>query len=282
VIDQLVKAPPIGEARDRELLKDAYSFVYFNSPHGDLAVHIFIPPGHDPDTAKAPVIAFFHGGLWDSSMPTQFVPHCLHFASRGAVTLCVDYRVKSKHDVTPVEAVEDASMLYLFLNKNAHLLGIDTGRIVFAGAGSGAHLALCCATLPEIGGEPGEYFRPRALFLFSPIVNTTRKGVGAERFPTEKIAKRFSPSEFVRKGLPPLLVFHAQQDRVVPIDQVRRFTKRYTRKKNQCELLDFASAGHTFFNYNSHQQNYEITLRCADHFLVDLGILEPDPLAGEF
>ena len=282
MIDQLVNAPPIGESRDRELLKDAYSFVYFNSPHGDLIAHFFVPPGHNPDTDRAPVLAFFHGGLWDMSMPTQFVPHCLHFASRGAVALCVEYRVRNKHEVTPIEAVEDASMLHLFLTKNAHLLGIDTARIVFAGAGSGAHLSLCCATLPEIGGESGDYFRPHALVLFSPIVNTTRKGVGAERFPTEKIAKQFSPSEFVRKGLPPLLIFHAQQDRVIPIAQVRKFVKRYARKRNRCELIDFASAGHTFFNYNSHQQNYEITLRAADHFLVDLGILDPDPLAGEF
>ena len=244
VIEKLVQAPPIGEARDRELLKDAHSFVYFNSPHGDLAAHFFIPPGHDPDTDRAPVVVFFHGGLWDSSMPTQFVPHCLHFASRGAVTLSVEYRVKSKHEVTPVDAVEDASMLYLFLKKNAHLLGIDVERIVFAGAGSGAHLALCCATLPEIGGEPGEFFRPRALVLFSPIVDTTRKGVGAERFPNDKVAKAFSPSTFIGKGLPPLLVFHAQLDRVVPIEQVRKFIKRYTRKKNRGELLDFASAGH--------------------------------------
>ena len=58
--------------------------------------------------------------------------------------------------------------------------------------------------------------------------------------------------------------------------------KRYARKKTRAELLDFASAGHTFFNYNSHHQNYEITLRAADHFLVEEGILEPDPLAGEF
>ncbi len=68
----------------------------------------------------------------------------------------------------------------------------------------------------------------------------------------------------------------------MPIEQVIKFVKRYRRKKNHCELMEFENAGHTFFNYNSHEQNYEVTLRAADHFLVDLGILEPDPLAGEF
>lgn len=283
VIEQLVKAPPIGEARNRELLKDAYSFIYFNSPSGDLAAHFFFPPGHDPETASAPVVLFLHGGMWDLSMPTQFVPHCLHFASRGAVTLSVEYRVKNTHQTSPVDALEDAAMALLFLKKNATLLGIDPERIIFAGAGSGAHLALCCATLPEVGSEPGSKFRPAALFLFSAIVNTTRKGVGTQHFPSEKEAKKYSPSEHVpQKDLPPCLLFHAQQDRVVPFPLVAKFAKRYSRKKNKCELMEFRSTGHTFFNYNSHQQNYEITLRAADSFLVDLGFLEPDPFAGEF
>jgi acetyl esterase/lipase len=283
VIEQLVKAPPIGEARDRELLKDAHSFVYFNSPSGDLAAHFFFPPGHDARQAAAPVILFLHGGMWDLSMPTQFVPHCLHFAARGAVTLTIEYRVKGTHDATPIDALEDAAMALVFLKKNAPILCIDPARIVFAGAASGAHLALCCATLPEIGNEPGAAFRPAALFLFSPVVNTTRKGLGAERFPSEKLAKQYSPSEHVpQKGLPPCLLFHAQQDRLVPVEQVAKFAKHYSRKRNQCELMEFAAAGHTFFNYNSHQENYEVTLRAADQFLVDLEILEPDPLAGEF
>jgi acetyl esterase/lipase len=283
VIEELVKASPIGEARDRELLKDAQSFIYFHSPSGDLAAHFFFPPGHDPQKNTAPAIIFLHGGMWDSSMPTQFVPHCLDLATRGAVTLCIEYRVKSTCDAGPVEALEDAAMSLIFLKKNAQILGIDPQRIVFAGAGSGAHLALCCATLPEIGNEPGEVFRPAAMFLFSPVVNTTRKGVGAENFSSDKEARHYSPSEHVpQRELPPCLLFHGRQDRLIPIDLVTKFAKRYAKKKNSCELMEFEGAGHTFFNYNSHQQNYEVTLRAADYFLVDLGILEPDPLAGEF
>ena len=92
VIEELIKAPPSGEARDRELLKDAHSFIYFDSPHGDLAAHFFVPHDHNPDTDRRPIFIFFHGGLWDSSLPTQMVPHCLHFAMRGAVTVTVEYR----------------------------------------------------------------------------------------------------------------------------------------------------------------------------------------------
>jgi|TARA_B100000959_G_scaffold285030_1_gene358423 acetyl esterase/lipase len=283
VIDQLVKAPPIGEARDQELLKEAHSFIYFHSPGGDLAAHFFFPPGHDPKSAEAPVILFLHGGMWDLSMPTQFVPHALHFATRGAVCMCIEYRVAAMGEGTPVDALEDAAMAMVFLRKNATILGIDPANVVFAGAGSGAHLALCCTTLPEIGKEPGENFRPSALFLFSPLVNTTRKGVGGGNFSSGEEAREYSPSEHLpQAGLPPCKLYHGRNDRLIPIELVTRFAKRYAKKKNSCELMEFEGAGHTFFNYNSHQQNYEITLRSVDCFLVDLGILEPDPLAGEF
>ncbi len=282
MIDQLVKAPPIGEARELELLKEAHSFIYFHSPDEDLAAHFFFPPGHDPNSASAPVILFLHGGMWDLSMPTQFVPDALHFAARGAVCMCIEYRVSTKGNATPVDALEDTAMAMVFLRKNAAILGIDPARIVFSGAGSGAHLALCCATLPEIGKDPGKHFRPSALFLFSPLVNTTRKGVGGENFPSAEEAKIYSPSEHVpQAGLPPCMLYHGRNDRLIPIELVSKFAKRYTKKKNSCELMEFEGAGHTFFNYNSHQQNYEITLRSADCFLVDLGLLKPDPLLGD-
>jgi len=283
VIDQLVKAPPIGEAREQELLKKAHSFIYFHSPDQDLAAHFFFPPGHEPKSAAAPVILFLHGGMWDLSMATQFVPHALHFAARGAVCMCIEYRVGGQDSLhTPVDSLEDAAMAIVFLRKNAAILGIDPERIVLGGSGSGAHLALCCATLPEIGNEPGKNFQPSALFLFSPLVNTTRKGVGGEKFTSDEEAKRYSPSEYLpQPGLPPCMLYHGRSDRLIPVELVVKFAKRYAKKKNRCELMEFKGAGHTFFNYNSHQQNYEVTLRSVDAFLVSLGILAPDPLTNE-
>ena len=47
-LPELKAAPAIGEARDRELLKDAHSYVYYESPQGDLIAHFFLPPDHNP------------------------------------------------------------------------------------------------------------------------------------------------------------------------------------------------------------------------------------------
>ena len=281
IAPNLAKAPPLGEARDRELLKEAHSFLYHRTPHGDLASHFFFPWGHSED-ASAPIVVFFHGGLWDASMPTQFIPHCHFFTARGAVAATVEYRVRDKHGTGVLEALEDAATVAVFLRENAKVLGIDPGKIIFAGAGSGAHLALACGTLPRIGERNPEDYRPAALLLCSPIVDTTKGGVGVTRFPSPREAETHSPSKFLKKRQPPAMIFHGKLDRIVPFEQVEKFARKYHRKNPPGELIGFDGAAHTFFNYNTNEQNYEIIMHSSDHFLVDLGLLAPDPLAGDY
>ena len=158
-------------------------------------------------------------------------------------------------------------------------MGIDPERIVAIGASAGGNAVLSAALHPH-KTEDGPSPRPCAMILFGPISDTTTKGIGNEFFANPKDGKLLSPSSHLpQKGLPPCLIFHGKSDRVVPFELSERFAKRYRRKRNRCELMEFENAGHTFFNYNSDEKNYEITLRSSDHFLVELGILEPDPLA---
>ena len=105
----LQRVAPIGEARDKEVLKDAATYVYDQTPQGDVQAHVFIPP--QLTSEPRPLIVFFHGGFWDSPTPTQFVPHCLHFAARGAVAVAAETRTLAKYGTGPLEAIEDARRL---------------------------------------------------------------------------------------------------------------------------------------------------------------------------
>ena len=49
--------------------------------------------------------------------------------------------------------------------------------------------------------------------------------------------------------------------------------------RNRFELIDFERADHSFFNFNVSHDRFEATIGAADRFLVDLGLLEPDPEA---
>ncbi|MFK7849603.1 MAG: alpha/beta hydrolase [Akkermansiaceae bacterium] len=262
----LQKVAPIGESRDKELLKSASSYIYENRDGIDLLAHVFFPEGLA--TPGRPVVAFFHGGFWDTSMPTQFVPHCHHFASRGAVSVCFEYRVNSKHQTGPVEAFEDAATAITWLKQNAEVLGIDTKKLAVGGASGGAWMALLLAMskeeMPAI---------PKALLLFSALVNTTPKGQLSEKFPDKKAASNLSPNRLIRRKLPPMLIMQGKSDRVTPFDEVSSFKRKMKWRGNRCKLLDFTGCDHSFFNFNVSHQNFEMTIGAADRFLVEQEII---------
>ncbi len=265
----LQKVAPIGESRDKELLKSSSSYVYETRGETNLLAHVFFPS--DSSSTEKTAIGFFHGGFWDMPMATQFVPHCHHFASRGAVAITFEYRTSSKFGTGPVEAFEDAISALRWLHDNSELLGIDPTKIVLGGAAGGSWLALLLAmqknkdyTLP---------IRPKALLLFSSLINTTPKGILSEKFPNKKIANKLSPSKLLRRKLPPMLLLHGKSDRVTPFEEASSFRRRMKWRGNHCTLLDFTGADHSFFNFNVSHSNFEMTIAAADHFLVGQGLL---------
>lgn len=272
----LQKVAPIGEARDREILKDAATYVYAQRPQGNVLAHLFFP--EKSQAAPRPVVVFFHGGFWDSPTPTQFVPHCLHFASRGAVAVAAETRTSAKHGTGALEAVEDARELIRWLRQNADTFNLDPSKVTIGGAGGGAYLALLSTlpkpkNLPPVGGF--DCF-PQALILFSSLVNTASKGQAADRFPDLRTAKRLSPNRLLRRKLPPMLFFHGKSDRITPFEEVEKFRRRLRWRGNSCELIDFVGADHSFFNFNVSHRNFELTIGSADRFLVDRGLLAPE------
>ncbi|MCP5535842.1 MAG: alpha/beta hydrolase [Akkermansiaceae bacterium] len=273
-MNALTKAKPLSEERERELLKDAQSYIYQSEDGFELVAHCFFPENHDASELK-PAIVFFHGGLWDVSMTTQFAPHCMHFASRGMLAVVVEYRVASKHQATPEDALEDAQMAMLWLKHNHVTLGVDPNRIIAAGAASGAHMALSLAMLPEVIEVDGYSPRPLGVIALSSIVDTTKKGGEHNRFADSKKAALHSPSKLIRKGLCPMLIVHGKSDTIVPYEPVARFAKALKRKKNKCEFIDFEAVNHSFFNFNVSAKHFEITLNAMDAFLVSLDCIEP-------
>jgi len=273
----LQKLPVIGLSRDRKLLEDASSYVYHQTPQGDLAAHVFQPK--TPAAGPRPVLVFFPGGLWDAPMAAQFVPQCLHLADRGAVAVIVETRVGAKHGTGPVEAVADAREAIRWLRQQAETLTIDPARVTACGAAGGAFLVLLpaipgCRQFPPLCRVS---CRPQALVLFSAVVNTGPKSPFASRFPDARTAKAHSPAALVRSKLPPMILFHGTADRTTPFAEVKKFRRRLRWRRNTCELVEFPRAEHSFFNFNVNQRGFELTLAAACRFLTAHGLLDPPP-----
>ena len=128
------------------------SFTYKKAKQGDLEMVVHYPPGWK-ETDRRPAIVFFFGGGWTNGSVKQFETQATHLASRGMVAARADYRIKSKHGVTPKACVEDAKSAVRWLRQNAAKLGVDPDRIVAAGGSAGGHIAACTALAPGLDAE---------------------------------------------------------------------------------------------------------------------------------
>lgn len=264
--------------RQNRLLEAAEEHVYKETAEGvELRAHIFRPQD-EPNRLK-PAILFFFSSLWDKGLITQFAPQALHFLSRGAMTVLVEYRVNSLHGTGPMEAMSDARSAIRWIRYNAEVLKVDTHAVIAAGGSGGGMLALSAAMIPGLADDPSDpniTCVPDALLLFNPITDVTRKGTGLlEKFGDAELAAQASPIKYVEKGFPPMIIFHGSEDRFMPVDQVTKFAKQMRAKQNVCEMFVFEGVDHTFYNFNVSPQGFDATLHESDRFLVEQGFLQP-------
>lgn len=235
-----------------------------------MAIHY---PADWKETDRRSAIVFFFGGGWTSGKIDQFEPQAKHLASRGMVAARADYRVKSRHNVTPKECVEDAKSAVRWLRQNAAELGIDPNRIVAAGGSAGGHIAACTALSPGLdaaGEDRSVSSSPNALVLFNPVLRFSgipqlMHRIGGD----EALGKAISPTLHLEKTSPPTLIFFGTADRLAPMGD--EFIKRSRELGHRAELFTAEGQQHGFFNSSPWQEK---TTQRMDEFLVTIGYLE--------
>ena len=241
---------------------------------GDVALHldIFTPPGSNAPRAA---IIFFFGGAWRGGSTAQFHPQAQRLAERGMVAIAAEYRVKTRHGVTPRECVQDAKSAVRWVRAHAAELGVDPQRIAAGGGSAGGHLAACTALIAGLDetNEPAAISsKPAALVLFNPALDLTPDGF-RPYVPAEQAAE-LSPLLHVAPGAPPTIIFHGTADTTVPFAQAQRFTEAMQRAGNSCELVPYEGKQHAFFNYNAAgNPSFDDTLARTEQFLERLGYL---------
>lgn len=249
------------------------SYVYKTTPQAELSVTAYLP---SETKEKRPAIVFFFGGGWTQGRPKQFEPQALHFASRGLVAICADYRVKSRHNVTPDLCVEDAKSALRWVRKNAELLGVDPDKIVGAGGSAGGHLAACAAMCPGFDSkdDPNISCVPNVLVLFNPVLNLTEMRKVEILGDKAEFAKELSPTLHLKKDSPPTILFYGTDDPMLV--QGEEFMNRSKELGHHAELFLAEGEAHAFFNKPPW---LERTIQRADQFLVSLNYLKPLPSA---
>jgi acetyl esterase len=266
--------------RNYALLQKAEGYAYRTISGTDLGAYVFRPPG-EPPPAGWPVALFFYSSGWDNGLLSQFAPHAMYLASRGMMGVLIDYRTTARFPgCTPMQAAADARSAVRWAREHAAELPIDPQKVVGCGGSAGGHAILCAALLP--GGDDPEDDQsipcaPDAFVLFNPVLDTSPNGVFSDRFPDPKSAGEANLLPCVRRKLPPMLIIHGTADRVVPYEHSVRFRKKSRWRRNLCKLIAYEGHGHGFFNFNFDVRLYEHTLNDIDRFLVERGILGPNP-----
>ncbi|MFD2832650.1 alpha/beta hydrolase fold domain-containing protein [Gramella sp. AN32] len=232
-------------------------------------------PQNFKDDENYPAIVFFFGGGWNGGSITQFKPQAEYFASRGMVTVLVDYRVKNRHGTTPFEAVNDAKSAIRFLRIHTKDYHIDPNKIVVSGGSAGGHLAAATTLLPGLN-EEGEDLsistKANALILYNPVIDNGPDGYGYER--VKERYKEISPIHNIEKGAPPTLFLLGSEDALIPVSTAYEFKDRMQAVGSQCEVIIYEGQPHGFFNDFKSIEHYKKTTLAADKFLQSLGYLE--------
>jgi acetyl esterase/lipase len=265
-----VTGPAFGQEQARNPVTE---FTYKKTKQADLVLQVHFPPGWKKED-KRPAIVFFFGGGWEQGTIRAFEPQAAYLAGRGLVTVRADYRVKSRHGVTPKECVEDAKSAVRWLRQNAARLGVDVDRIVASGGSAGGHIAACTALAPGVepeGEDKKISSRANVLILFNPVLRfgpQMLKRVGND----EAVGKAISPTLHLRKDSPPTLLFFGTGDWL--IGQGEEFMRRSKELGHRAVLHKADRQPHGYFNRSPWREK---TLAQADEFLASLGYLKGKP-----
>jgi len=236
----------------------------------ELALHIFNPPDHRASDKKAAIVFFFGGG-WNGGSPSQFFNQSKYLASRGMVSVCAEYRVKSRNQTSPKECVMDGKSAVRWLRVHCKELGIDPNRLAAGGGSAGGHVAAAtgtCKAFDEDGEDLNTSSRPDALVLFNPVIDNSPDGYGYSR--VREYWQDFSPMHNIDQTTPPTILFLGTNDSLIPVATVEDYKMRMEEYGRRCDLHLYADQPHGFFN----KAKYYETLLETDRFLTSLGFLK--------
>jgi len=217
-------------------------------------------PNALPEGTRAPAVVIIHGGGWTGggkANPRE-INIGTNLALNGYMAMSIDYvlaRTNGTNIVWP-QNLHDCKTAVRWLRANAGRLRLNPDRIGAIGGSAGGHLAAMLAVAgPESNLDPpgphGE-FPSRvqcAVDLYGPADLVNWKDIAAWRKTHKNDPELYrisSPTTWVDRNDPPLLILHGTADRTVPVDQSERFAAALKQAGVEHELVIIPDAPHSF------------------------------------
>ena len=214
-----------------------------------LRMDVHTPGGAGP----FPAVVIVHGGGWvTGDRRNNVAPLFKPLEDAGFAWFSISYRLAGSMFMFG-DAVKDVIEAVKHVRAHAADYRIDPARVALVGESAGAQLASMAALSPELKGVV-----KGVVALYSPsdlvglartskqVPEEMRRSLAGTPFGEMLLAglKRLSPIENLSRDMPPFLLIHGTDDRLVPFDQSERMCAAVRKAGGSCELYTVRGGGH--------------------------------------
>jgi len=254
---------------------------YMRASGYDAQMDVYVARSATP----APTLVYIHGGGWVGGTKEGAVLQVMPYLAMGWTVANVEYRL-ARNALAPA-AVEDTRCALRWVLDHASDYNVDTSRVVLTGHSAGGHLSLITGMLPVSAGLDRQCVGTSEVHVAAIVnwfgitdVGDLLDGPNMKSYAvmwlgsmTDRyaVAKRVSPLEYVRAGLPPIITIHGDADPTVPYAHATRLRDALNAAGVPNELVTIPGGGHGGFGAEQDARAYT----AIEAFLTRHGIIRP-------
>lgn len=227
---------------------------------------VYAPRGAT-SASPVPTLVFIHGGGWVGGTKESSILNVLPYLQMGWAVVNVEYRL-GRVSLAPA-AVEDCRCALKWVVRHAKEYGFDARKLVVTGHSAGGHLSLTTGMLPVSAGLDRQCYgaddagnpeiKVAAIVNWYGITDVNDlldDSANVKTYAVQwlgslpnraEVAKRVSPIQYVRPGLPPILTIHGDADPTVPYAHAVRLHEALTKAGVPNQLLTIPGGKHGGF-----------------------------------
>ncbi len=294
VLGSAVFAQKPAEQEKLDTFKYQKDIVY-KTVNGRKLDMIFFEPQNVKAGEATPWMLFVHGGGWRGG--NKFVPlkACYletvrELTEKGVAVFSLEYRL-TKNGITAYDSVVDCKDAARFLLKNSEKYNLDAEKYGVWGGSAGGHLSLMTALGRDkdfigdkaLAGTPlffkcvASYFPLTTMLNRDVLIGSRFEDPEALRHVLDglfsekpELARLLSPTEYLSKETPPILLLHGDKDPILDIKNSLYMMEVAKEKGADVQLLTVKGAGHSFGGKNISPTMAEVNAASARFILSHL------------
>lgn len=285
----------VAQKADEQEKLDAFDYqdgIVYKKVNGRTLNMVYFEPKNVKLGEKVPWMLHVHGGGWRGGnkynvLKSSYNQTLKQLTESGVACFSIEYRL-TKNGVTAYDSVVDSKDAARFLLENAEKFNLDTERYGVWGGSAGGHLSLMTAlgknedfigekSLKDIQPDfkcVASYF-PLTTLLNPDVLEGSRfedpeslrhvlDGLFSEK---PEMARLLSPTEYLSKDTPPILLLHGEKDPILDIKNSQFMMEVAKENGADVELLSVKNATHSFGGKNISPSIEEIN-EAATRFIL--------------